>query len=301
MNRLRLLLMVLCYSLFIYGGNEYHKFAGKDAIWNILTTGKMSYPYEWQTTYTLGDSIQLNDYKYIEVKRIANGYNPTIGGLREDTLTKKVYYYDYYQEVILYDFTLNIGDTIYYGRQYGNPESVYYKVVDSIGSINLNDGMRKIWYLTTSMYNMKDIWIEGIGSVFRYGLLNPLQPDIPTDASSTYFGCFKYGNVFYFNRQATNSEDCPCSQWLVSVPDVTSVSDEIKLYPIPTKDKLNINLGNTTYDNLEIYTCNSKLIEKTKINSGKTIELNLDNFERGIYFIKFSGKDNISLKKIVKL
>ena len=148
---------------------------------------------------------------------------------------------------------------------------------------------------------MKDVWIEGIGSVVRYGLLNPIKPDIPTDASSTYFGCFNYGNIFYFNRQATNSEDCPCSRWLVSVPEVKSESDEIKLYPIPTKDKLNINLGNTTYDYFEIYTCNSKLIEKIKINSRETIELNLDNFGKGIYFIKFSGKDNISLKNIVKL
>ena len=301
MKKFTLLLAVLCFSLIIYGVNEYHKFSGKDAIWNSITTGAMGYPHEWQIVYTLGDTIEFNGLKYLEIKSIGNGIIHSVGALREDTLTKKVYYKDYDEEVVLYDFSLNEGDTIFYGKQYGNPESVYYKVVDSIGTIQLNGEVRKKWYLTTSMHNMEDIWIEGIGSVFRYGLLNPITPDIPTNGSSTYFGCFKYGNILYFNREVTNSADCPCSQWLVSVPEVKSESDEIKLYPIPTKDKLNINLGNTTYDNLEIYTCNSKLIEKTKINSRETIELNLENFEKGIYFIKLSGKDNISLKKIVKL
>ena len=301
MKKLTLLLALFCFLEVIYGGNDYHKFSGKNAVWNCFTTGAMGYPHEWQTVYTSGDTVEFNGLKYLEVKSGTSYWDTnTIGGLREDTLTKKIYYKNDI-EIVLYDFSLDIGDTIFYEKQYGNPESVYYKVVDSIGTIQLNGEQRKKWYLTTSMYNMKDIWIEGIGSVIRYGLLNPIMPDIPTDASSTYFGCFKYENILYFNREATNSTDCPCSQWLVSVPEVKRETDEIKLYPIPTKDKLNINLGNTTYENLEIYTCNSKLLEKTKINSRETIELNLDNFEKGIYFIKFSGKDNVSLKKIVKL
>lgn len=302
MKKFTLLLAVFCFSQVIYGGNKYHKFSGKDAVWNSITTGAMGYPHEWQTIYTLGDTVEYNELKYLEVKSGASYWNTnTIGGLREDTLTKKVYYYNYYQEVVLYDFSLNVGDTIFYGKESGNPQFSYYKVVDSIGTIDLNGELRKKWNLTTSMYNMKDIWIEGIGSVYRHGLLNPINPDIPTNASSTYFGCYKYGNILYFNREATNSTDCPCSQWLVSVPEIKSESAEIKLYPTPTKDILNINLGNTTYDFLEIYTFNSKLVEKTKINSRENIELNLENLEKGIYFIKFSGKDNIILKKIVKL
>ena len=301
MRKITLLLAVLCFSQVIFGGNEYHKFSGKDALWNSITTGAMGYPHEWQTIHTLGDTVEINGHKYNEIKSVANWNTLTVGWLREDTILKKVYYYDYYLEVVLYDFSLNIGDTIFYGKQYGNPESVYYKVVDSIATIELNGELRKKWYLTTSMYNMKDIWIEGIGSVYRHGLLNPINPDIPTNASSTYFGCFKYGNILYFNREATNSEDCPCSQWLVSVPEIIGESNEIKLYPIPTKDILNVYLGNTSYDFLEIYTCNSKLVEKIKINSRENIELNFENIKKGIYFIRFSGKDNITLRKIVML
>ncbi len=300
MKKFTLLFSVLYFSLFVIGGNEYHKFSGKNATWNSITTGAMGYPHEWQTIYTLEDTVEFNGLKYLEVKSGASYWNTnTIGALREDTLTKKVHYYNYYQEVVLYDFSLNVGDSIFYGKESENPQSIYYKVVDSIGTIDLSGELRKIWYLTTSMYNMKDIWIEGIGSVYRHGLLNPINPDIPTNASSTYFGCYKYENTLYFNRAVTNSEVCPCSQWLVSVSEVKSKSTEIKLFPMPTKDKLNIYFGNTTYDFLEIYTCNSKLIEKAKINFRDNIELNLENFEKGIYFIKFTGKDNISLRKIV--
>jgi len=283
----------------MYSGSEYHKFSGKGALWNSITTGSYS-SIDRQGIYTLGDTVEFNGIKYLQVNNFADGIIHTVGALREDTLTKKIYYKNDI-EVLMYDFSLNKGDTIFYREQYGNPKFVYYKVVDSIGSIELNGELRKKWYLTTSMHQMEDVWIEGIGSVFRYGLLNPIMPEIPTNGSSTYFGCFKYGDISYFNRKVTNSSACPCSEWLVHVPEVKSESEEIKLYPIPTMEILNINLGNTNYDFFEIYTCNSKLIAKTKIDFREIIELNLENFEKGFYFIKFSGKDNISLKKIVKL
>ncbi len=296
---LTLFLVMLC-VVSIYS-NGYAKFPKSNAFWNSLTTGRMGYPYEFQSIYSLGDTTTFDNKKYIEVYVEQNGYKPITGYIREDTLTKRIYYRNYYKEVVLYDFSLNVGDTIFYGKESGNPQTVYYKVVNSIGTIELNGEQRKIWNLTTSMYYMNDIWIEGIGSVVRFGLLNPLKPDIPTDASSTYFGCFRDEHILYFNREATNSEDCPCSRWLVNVPEVKSKLEEIKLYPIPTKDKLNINIGNSSYDFFEIYTCNSKLIENTKINFRENIELNLGNLEKGIYFIKFSGKDNVCLKKFVKL
>ena len=137
MKKLTLLLTVLCFSLTIYGENEYHKFAGKGALWNILTTGSMGYPYEWQSIYILGDSVEfIYGLKHLVVKDAASWNNTTIGGIREDTLTKKVYFYDYINnEVLLYDFSLKVGDTIFYGKQFGNPQSVYYKVVDSICTI----------------------------------------------------------------------------------------------------------------------------------------------------------------------
>lgn len=83
--------------------------------------------------------------------------------------------------------------------------------------------------------------------------------------------------------------------------DDLNTNNQVTIYPNPAKDRLNINLGNTAYDFLEIYTSNSKLIEKTKINLRENIELNLENKAKGIYFIKFSGKDNLILRKIVKL
>lgn len=298
MKKFTLLLSVFCFSQVIYGEGEYHKFAGKGALWNTITVGAMSNPSEWQSIHTLGDTIEINGLKYLEVKDITRWPNNTIGGLREDTLTKKIYYMNDI-EVVLYDFSLTKGDTIFYGEHFGDAESAYYKVVDSIGTIVLNGELRKTWYLSTSGYYMPDIWIEGIGSVFRYGLLNPLDPRIPLNGSTTYFGCFKYGDILYFNREATNAYDCPCSRWIVDVPEVESESDEIKLYPIPTNDRLNIDLGNTSYDYLEVYSCNSKLIIKSMINLEQHLELNLENLEKGIYFIKFSGGDNVCLRKFV--
>jgi hypothetical protein len=302
MKKFTLLFTAICFSLFIYAENDYHKFSVKGALWNTLTTGRISYPYEWQTIYTLGDTVELNDTKYLGVIKELDWYRGTVGGLREDTLTKKVYYYNYNFEDILYDFSLDGGDTIHYGKGIENGAYVYFKVVDSIKTITLTDEVpRKVWYLTNSMYTTNDIWIEGIGSVVMFGPLNPLMPVSPTDYSSTYFGCYKSGNVLYFNREATDSENCPCSRWLVSVPEVKNNISDVHLYPIPAKDKLNIGLGNSNYDFIEIYSVNSKLLEKIAINSRNNIEIMLDNLKAGMYFIKFSGKTNNHLMRFIKI
>ena len=66
----------------------------------------MSYPYEFQTNYTLGDTIEFNGLKYLKVNSEANWNSATIGALREDPLTKKIYYYDYNKEFILYEFLI---------------------------------------------------------------------------------------------------------------------------------------------------------------------------------------------------
>lgn len=71
MKKITLLLSVFCFSQVIYGDGEHHKFAGKGAVWNVITVGAMSNPSEWQSIHTLGDTVEINGLKYLEVKDIA--------------------------------------------------------------------------------------------------------------------------------------------------------------------------------------------------------------------------------------
>lgn len=75
----------------MYSGSEYHKFSGKGALWNSITTGSYS-SIDRQGIYTLGDTVEFNGIKYLQVNNLADGIIHTVGALREDTLTKKIYY-----------------------------------------------------------------------------------------------------------------------------------------------------------------------------------------------------------------
>ena len=72
----------------------------------------------WRTTYKGDSSINGTDYQklYTLGKSSTNLYLL----IREDTLAKKIYYWDDTTERVLYDFSLEVGDTVAYplGRHY---------------------------------------------------------------------------------------------------------------------------------------------------------------------------------------
>ncbi|WP_047546206.1 T9SS type A sorting domain-containing protein [Psychroserpens sp. Hel_I_66] len=77
------------------------------------------------------------------------------------------------------------------------------------------------------------------------------------------------------------------------------VTTSIEVYPNPFTDVLNINTENDY--NIEIYTIDGKLVNKSQIESNRNI-IHTNNLKPSIYFIKFTDKNNKSTttKKIVK-
>jgi hypothetical protein len=84
--------------------------------------------------------------------------------LREDTLEQKVYQRDYYytswgNEILLYDFSLQVGDTFYYPyNNYG------FIKVDSIKYKYFFGRIRKVLYFHNPDFT-PPTWVEGIGSL----------------------------------------------------------------------------------------------------------------------------------------
>jgi len=116
--------------------------------------------------------IMSNDSLFSEIS--------TIGGIREDSnrvyLSKSRYTSE---EVLLYDFNLDANDTANVHRllHINNYSSYPIKVkVDSVNTIDLNDEIRKRLFVGYQCighpdYDIKDVWVEGIGSL-NNGLLN---------------------------------------------------------------------------------------------------------------------------------
>ena len=166
-------------------------------------------------------------------------------------------------------------------------------------SINVNGIYRKRWYLRSKIINSQDIWIDGMGSVLRDGLLNPYQRSFITDGSSTYFGCFKHNNDIYVSQFAS-SKDCPCSQWLVKVPEVKDSGNNFNVTFNPINNKIIVQSGFQGEIIFELLDLKGSIMLKTTVNPTQNT-LNLSQYDKGIYLYRiYANGALLKAGKIVK-
>ena len=141
--------------------------------WNVVVIGSMNYPNDYHTEIqSIRDDITLDgvDYKIVWTKSkygIAKA-----GAVREED--RRVYYrrkisQNYQDEVLLYDFNLNVGDTVtvnWMGQQLMVMEESEVEVNGTMRR-QLGLGAYSIGYPPTEI---DEYWIEGVGSTF--GFLN---------------------------------------------------------------------------------------------------------------------------------
>ena len=163
----KLLLVLLCVPLMTLSQQTYNEMLTHDIEWQLTScnNGCITDVY-----FIDGDTI-YNGYNYF----ILNGYHfiSKTFWLREDIQNQTVYmsfvYNNIRKEVLLYDFDLEIGDSI----NISNPISPFvtnpgYYIVDSLVSLELQNGLYyEVFYLSSSSVNINEsaVWIEGIGSL----------------------------------------------------------------------------------------------------------------------------------------
>ena len=87
---------------------------------------------------------------------------------------------------------------------------------------------------------------------------------------------------------------------IVSIKEVNSIT-EINLYPNPTNGVINIDLGNNNLNNATIQLIDliGKVINTERATS-KYTTINLSNFSKGIYLVKFSNQKGSKVYKVIK-
>ncbi|MDO9512540.1 MAG: hypothetical protein Q7J34_12325 [Bacteroidales bacterium] len=98
--------VIFCLILISFSAysQEYFKFPDADALWNFKITGSLGIPHEWPVTDSLGQKIVINTFEYSEVFRAAEGNIWLLGAIREDTAARKVFFHNFSNEILLYDF-----------------------------------------------------------------------------------------------------------------------------------------------------------------------------------------------------
>ncbi len=308
MKKFASLFTLLIAGFLSLNAQEYVPFPTQNVNWNIFYNGtcEEAPPEKVLIRYTLrGDTI-LNGHTYtLLCRERGDTLNPTvtpIGGLREEN--KRIYFIGYpdniynnkfYEEYeyLLYDFNVEIGDTIYHDQGDG-----FKSIVLDIDSILIGDSYRKRYMVDNHhAYHQFDEIVEGIGSVIS-GLLGHIT-DIPTCGTHYWEHiCFREnGVVQYLNP---NFDECFPSYLLNAVEDLV-LHQDIEITPNPFSHELRItNRTHKTQLTFYLLDMQGKMIMKKSVHAqDETLYINANP---GIYIVQLvdeSGNVLVS-KKLIK-
>lgn len=177
-------------------------------------------------------------------------------------------------EELLYDFDLQIGDTL--PNTY-NHNALDIITVTSIGSISVGSEARKVFYLSANTYNIEKI-IEGIGH--DLGLIGTMSP---FELYETELVCFARNDTTYYSSPAgicdMNLSLTENAAWL-----------NLTLYPNPALNQVGIE-SNQVADIKAIQAVDAvgRIVDMSfeRVNDTK-IEMDLSALESGIYCLRFT-------------
>lgn len=193
------------------------------------------------------------------------------GVIRQDTTNKKVYIIPPSNdtECLLYDFTLQIGDTV---KGYLQSFNFGYDIVEAIDSILIDNTYRTRWKIN-SCYEI--YLIEGIGST--YGLFQ-LSPGCVSDLPYFNMNCFRQNNEVIYTDSSTS-----CAL-ITSTNSVENISSNLIIYPNPSTGTFTVSNSNGTIKEIIISDLMGKFILQQHVD--KQTKVNISGLDQGIYFLK---------------
>ena len=282
-------LLLMTRSVAVYA-QEYVPIIQEGNVWNTLdVTVSMYNTYYNNIIWFSGDTI-IDDVRYAKLMGTTNGGAPHLFSVLREDDGKVWERLNNQREILLYDFTANVGDTLRCGLW---ADEYYYYIVDSISMEHIGGVDRKmLWFgleYTWFHPTAAETWIEGIGS--DLGLLYSESAGICGAYYCTL--CFHQNDELIW--QNPNYDDCT-----FDAVGENSFANEIFVCPNPAKDLLNINFADDNEcQSVEIYSLDGRLL----ISQNDIFEtINIANLTPGLYLIKVRMNDGkeFSEKIVVK-
>lgn len=277
-----LLFSFLCFAILANAQSTvYHPFPITNAHWVYQYWNDNHQPTGWYGSYDItGDTVISGiNYKKISGCDAFHG-KCNSGGIRD---SNRVIYFrpdTSLQEFILYDFNLQVGDSIIhpFGGAVCTNDTV---VVWSIDSVLCSDGYHKQFYLSSFA-----TWIEGIGS--RTYLLSPC--DILCVSGDDALECMITDSGFSY---PSGIGSC-----IASVSTNLIMDNEISISPIPSSEWIEVNSTNSFSVLRIINSLGQQLYRQNSVSKKQIVNINF--LSSGIYFLQFLSDSGASLKMFVK-
>lgn len=296
-----LLLQVFLVLFYVSGNCQYKKCITEGSEWNVNYEGLGAWNF---TQIVSGDTVinGINYKKHLE----SPSFTSPESLLREDSTNKKIYLYSYSTiEVLLYDFTLTVGDTF--------PGRHFQIVLDSITNTILYDGVcgqqippilnvdnARVFYfhrLPLSTWEKPVVWVEGIGS-----LVSLLGNDQPWSHQDGLKILCHFDSLGHWDYHYTSCEIDTCLGPIYgSVEEEKPLMELIKIYPNPTAEAINFESTTNEIEKLILYDFLGRRINEYTIKS-KAETIPIPNFKQGIYWgvFYFENGKAISRKILIQ-
>lgn len=274
----------------VFGQNE----TNHTSDWYGLGIGAVYYGIKGDTL------IDAKDYKKVSISwNHGIGYSQSIGFLREDTITGKVWYRHLSNDTIDYlvmDMSLKAGDTFYIGK------TIYTQDIAVVDTVYIQNTRKHIEFNVALKYNLSNNWyslsfIEGVGTAL--GLCYKDTNILPQNSSTNEFN----GKVFCFYKDGSRIYSMPVVQDYndscrppLNIKNLKSVA--LNIYPNPTSNIFHINIPHakskvvvTDIVGREVY--DFETIQQTKLS------VDMTGKNRGIYLVKIINDNGNAIGKVV--
>jgi hypothetical protein len=292
-----LLLFSILFTLFVNGQTSvYHPFPESNATWNFHYSNYCFANGNGDDYYSItisgdtlinGQTYQKLTTPYIQSFSTGScgfgsiGYK---GAIRQDTSFRMVFFIppSSSSEQLLYDFTMQIGDSVkgYTEETFGSTD-----IVQSIDSVLVDETYRKRWNINSG-YNIH--FIEGIGST--YGLIE-FSPGCMTDFADWTLTCFQQ------NGQTLYPDTTPYCQLITSVHSIYKVFHNVKVFPNPSNGTFTVDFD-PSIEEVRLTDLLGNIVLRQQTNNQTNFRI--DNLESGTYILTVVDKESrTSNKKIV--
>ena len=296
--------------------------------WHESDPSNPPHTFYYSAGFTEGKDTVINGIRYFcyHGEWDNSAMPPPIGGnsayygewMVQDTIAKKVWMVRYKGNPskleLIYDFSLNIGDTItdpdfFYFTTHISP---YRAWVEDVDSIFWNDGTwRYRWFIKSDLNSpwappAQAVQIEGMG--YTTGFLEfPMLESMGLISLTFRLTCFRHKNQWLYHEPNPWNYDCDSMLARNMITSVGSVSSRNELeapmlYPNPARAQgkiwLNSYAGKPGEQlQLEIFNVTGQTIATLKITPGSPIDLQRFTLTPGLYL--FIVKDENSSARVI--
>jgi len=298
--------LILLLFVILFNTTVFSQWYSDNSIWYFNKQEQLSFQAHGYTEYTIKKDTIINSISSKMVLINGETYNGNI--LNTDTVfvyenNNKVYYWNNTEFKLMYDFSLNVGDTIDI-EIINNCDSVSPMIIDSISIINIDGVNLRKQYISFTGFSDADSTVSNyeILEFVGYEQNFIFAPSCIYSEGFVYTGlrCFSNENFNYKSLWWQEHYNTVACDELINETYIkkTAESSIINIFPNPAKDNLQITINNIELNKntVIIHDIFGQEVSSTLL-SGNEVIIDISHFQSGVYFIKIDNKVSKFIKE----